>query len=379
MRDTEPDEPVYCLRPAVMQSQARRFLNDFPGRVLFAVKSNPHPDVLDWLYAAGIRHFDTASPGEIRLVAGRLKDVACYYMHPVKSRQAISMALDEFGVRHFVVDHPDELKKMREIAGGRDIIIVVRMATRSKSAQFNLSEKFGASPEAAAELLDTARGHGFSTGLCFHVGSQCMSTSAFADAFADVRRVLSSTRATLTCLDVGGGFPAYYECLQPPRFEEFADTIRREAAGLNAPDMQLMCEPGRALVAEGMSVVVRIRLRKGDRIYLNDGIYGSLNGMTIGIRYPMRLLRGSGDTGPHDTEYLAYGPTCDGLDELPQRFKLPADAREGDWIEIGCMGAYTVSLRTGFNGFYPDTFVTVAKPFREPDHTTPAPGVGVAS
>ena len=155
--------------------------------------------------------------------------------------------------------------------------------------------------------------------------------------------------------------------------------IRREVAGLGISDLELMCEPGRALVAEGMSVVVRVQLRKGNRIYLNDGIYGSLLGMTIGIRYPMRLLRGSGDTGPHDTEFLAYGPTCDGLDELPQRFRLPADVREGDWIEIGCMGAYTVSLRTGFNGFYPDTFVTVGKPFRKLDESAPASGIGAAS
>jgi len=363
-REIEPDEPVYCLRPAVIQAQAQRFSENFSGRVLYAVKSNPHPAVLDLLYAAGIRHFDTASLGEMRLISERFADARCYFMHAVKSRRAIARALDQYKIRHFVVDHPDELKKLREVAGKTDIVIMVRLATRGDDAQFNLSTKFGATPTAAVALLDTARGYSFETGLCFHVGSQCISTSAFDDAFADVKHVLSSTQAPISCLDVGGGFPVHYENIDPPPFEEFAETIRLGVRSLGISGCELMCEPGRALVAEGMSVLTRVHLRKGNRIYLNDGIYGSLHGMTIGVRFPMRLVRAYADVGAHDTEFLAYGPTCDGLDELPQRFRLPADVCEGDWIEIGCMGAYTISLRTTFNGFYPDTFATLETPFR---------------
>ncbi|HEY5701812.1 MAG TPA: type III PLP-dependent enzyme, partial [Gammaproteobacteria bacterium] len=115
VREQEPDEPVYCLRPTVIQDQARRYIENFPGRVLYAVKSNPHPAVLDLLYSAGIRHFDTASAGEIQLIGERFADASCYFMHAVKSRQAIALALEHFRVRHFAVDHPDELEKLKQV------------------------------------------------------------------------------------------------------------------------------------------------------------------------------------------------------------------------------------------------------------------------
>ena len=328
------------------------------------MKSNPHPTVLDLLYSSGIRNFDTASPGEIQLIGERFPDASCYFMHAVKSRQAIALALETFRVRHFVVDHPGELDKLKQVAGKADIVVMVRVATRGGDAKFDLSAKFGATPEVAAELLDSAHDYGFETGLCFHVGSQCSSTSAFDHAFSEIRKVLSQTRAPISLMDVGGGFPARYEGAVAPPFEAFLDAIRRGAGSFGGNGVELMCEPGRALVAEGMSLLTRVRLRKENHIYINDGVYGSLLLMTIGLRLPLRLVRPDGAVGPHDTEYVVYGPTCDGLDELPQRFRLPPDVREGDWIEIGCMGAYTVSLRTTFNGFYTDKLVTVDKPFR---------------
>ena len=379
VRDLAPDEPVYCLRPQVIRDQARLFLDSFPGRVLYAVKSNPHEAVLAWLHEAGIRDYDTASPAEMALVSNNLSGAACYFMHPVKSRTGIARAYREFGIRHFVVDHPDELVKIQDVLGKVDIVIVVRLSTKNEDATFDLSSKFGTTPEMAARLLDAAASFGYAAGLCFHVGSQCTSPQAFSDAFREVAKALEASAARIVCLDVGGGFPAYYEDTSPPPLESYMAAIREGAGLLQLDDCELMCEPGRALVAEGMSVLTRVQLRKDRKIYLNDGIYGSFYTMVIGLRFPARLVRAGADPGPHDTQFVAYGPTCDGLDELPQRLLLPRDVREGDWIEIGCMGAYTVSLRTDFNGFYPDTIVTVDKPFREPGWQPAAPAVRGAS
>ncbi len=332
---------------------------------MFAVKSNPHPAVLQWLHEAGIRDFDTASPGEMELVRGRFPEAKCYYMHAVKGRSAIARARHEFGIRHFVVDHPAELKKVRDVLGRADIVVMVRLATRSEQVQFDLSDKFGAPARDAAALLDAATAEGYATGLCFHVGSQCLSPHAFREAFDQVRKTLSASSTKIHCLDVGGGFPVCYEDADPPALQDFIDVIKSESAALSLEQCELMCEPGRALVAEGMSVLSRVELRKDRRIYLNDGIYGSLHGMVIGVRFPLKLVRPGVSAAAHDTEFFAYGPTCDGLDELPQRLLLPHDVREGDWIEFGCMGAYTLSLRTTFNGFYPDDFATIDAPFRD--------------
>lgn len=332
---------------------------------MFAVKSNPHPAVIQWLHDAGILDFDTASPGEIELVRGRFPGARCYYMHAVKGRSAIARARHEFGIRHFVVDHPAELEKLADVLGGTDIVVMVRLATPGERVKFDLSAKFGASAESAAMLLDAAATQRYATGVCFHVGSQCIAPQAFKHAFNEVRKTLKACSAKIECLDVGGGFPVHYADTDPPPLEKFIDTIESEFASLRLERCELMCEPGRALVAEGMSVLTRVELRKEQRIYLNDGIYGSLYGMVIGVRFPLRLVRPGTGPLPHDTEFLAYGPTCDGLDELPQRLLLPGDVREGDWIEFGCMGAYTLSLRTTFNGFYPDDFATIDAPFRD--------------
>ena len=82
----KPGYPVYCLRPAELERQAKYFLGNFPGRVLYAVKCNPHVAVLQALFDAGIRHFDTASLAEIALVREHFPQADCYFMHPVKPR-----------------------------------------------------------------------------------------------------------------------------------------------------------------------------------------------------------------------------------------------------------------------------------------------------
>jgi ornithine decarboxylase len=59
------------------------------------------------------------------------------------------------------------------------------------------------------------------------------------------------------------------------------------------------------------------------------------------------------------------GATCDSVDILSRPFWLPETVDTGDWVEIGHIGAYSLGLRTRFNGFYPDTFVEVETPFED--------------
>src|SRR3546814_19240677 len=80
---------------------------------------------------------------------------------------------------------------------------------------------------------------------------------------------------------------------------------------------------------------------------------------TVAIRLPARLIRLSGPVSATMGEFALNGPTCDSLDVLPGTFTLPVDVREGDWIEIDQVGAYSNALATRFNGFHPETFVQV--------------------
>jgi ornithine decarboxylase len=156
---------------------------------------------------------------------------------------------------------------------------------------------------------------------------------------------------------VGGGFPSVYPGMIPPDLADYVDSIDRGFAEMMVHETtELWCEPGRALVAEGSSILTKVELRKGDAIYLNDGSYGSLfDAAHTKWPFPVKLLRKDGDEaveveGPLKP-FRFYGPTCDSIDHMPGPFWLPEDIGEGDYVEIGMLGAYGVAMNTRFNGF----------------------------
>ena len=363
IRALTPSYPVYCIHPEVLRATAKRFVDSFPGRVLYAIKCNPHPKILQILYDSGVRHFDTASLPEIAQVREQFRDAGAYFMHPVKARAAIKTAYEVYGIRHFVVDHSTELTKVLDETGGEGVTVIVRVATPAAGAAYDLSKKFGVRPNDAADILKEAKSWGCQTGLAFHVGSQCLVPRAYKTALDIVGDILEAAKVDLHMLDVGGGFPAAYQGVQMPPLESYMDEIN---GGLKQLDLRhdcvVMCEPGRAIVADGMSLVTQVLLRKEDQVYINDGIYGSLSEMvTARVQMPVRAIRLKGGMSTTNMDFTIAGPTCDSLDILPFTFHLPDDLDEGDWIEIGMVGAYGNALRTNFNGFYPDTFVEVEK------------------
>ena len=360
----QPSYPVYCVRPVQIRKIAKRFLASFSGDVLYAVKCNPEPHMLQELYKAGIRHFDTASLPEIALVSENFRDGHAYFMHPVKSREAISTAHQIYGVRHYVVDHLSELEKIQQqIPVGPDTVIVVRIAVDHPGATYELSSKFGAPMDLSVDLVRDAIRRGFRYGISFHVGSQCIDPDGYRLGFDLVRQVLSGFDETPECVDIGGGFPADYVNSSGPDLSIYLTAITAEVASMNLPEScRLLCEPGRAIAADGESLVVQIQLRKGNCLYLNDGMYGSMIEEKYGLRLPLRMVANR-NFSDDLVSYTAYGPTCDALDVYPAPLKLPSDVREGDWIEFGRIGAYGAACRTQFNGFYPDTFVVVENEF----------------
>lgn len=346
-----PEEPVHCLRPAVIAETAAGFVAGFPGETLYAVKCNPDPAVLRAVWNGGVRHFDCASAAEVTLVRQMFPEAEIHFMHPVKARSAIRAAYATHGVRDFVLDSADELAKiLAETGNAADLGLFVRLALPPGGAVLDLSGKFGAEPEEAAALLRAVRPHAARVGLCFHVGSQCMDPLAWRRALALAGIVIAEAGVAVDVVDVGGGFPVAYPDLDPPPLGAFFAEIEAGFEALGLPEgTQLWAEPGRALVAAGGSVVVQVQLRRGDALYLNDGVYGSLSDAGApGFRFPFRPLR---DAGGAVAEFTLFGPTCDSVDRLRHAVSLPADIAEGDWIEIGQLGAYGGCLRTAFNGF----------------------------
>ena len=354
VRERSPERPVAMVRPGAVAVAARWFQDNLKADVLYAVKANPSPWVIEALHAAGVTGFDVASIPEIELVAAHAPGARMAFMHPVKSRAAITRAFREFGVRTFALDSHEELQKILDATGGADDLnLIVRMAVSAEGAQYTLSGKFGVPADQAPSLLLAARAA--TTGLMgvsFHVGSQCMRPTAYQAAMAQCSRAIARAGVFVDVVDVGGGFPSVYPGMTPPDMSEYAAAIARGFDDMMVHETtELWCEPGRALVAESASLLVKVELKKGDALYLNDGSYGSLFDAThFKWPFPVKLVR-DGEASGEVKPFRFYGPTCDSIDHMPGPYFLPADVDEGDYIEIGMTGAYGVAMATRFNGY----------------------------
>ena len=362
---TDPQMPVYCIYPHVYQKSTRHFLDGFPGRVLFAVKANNHPKVLAQLFAAGVRHFDCASLEEIKLVNEVCPGSTMYFMNPVRLPGHARAAQMECGVRHFVIDHHSGLAPLLDEIKVSQSVIFARMAVSHESALEDLSAKFGAKPENIPTLLTEISDAGAEPALAFNVGTGVTDPEAYAFAIGVARDALAKLPFKVRLLDIGGGFPRLYPGYHVPPLDDFFSRTRDAAETLSLADNgELMSEPGRALSAPGMSAVTRVLLRKTDRVYLNDGMYGAFWELRFRghLAYPCRVFRNGlplGGDGGEMRSFRMFGPTCDSTDELPARVDLPADIDVGDHIEFGSIGAYSLSGRTNFNGFYSDNVVSI--------------------
>jgi len=358
----KPIDPVYCIRPNSIKSACSWFKDKFPGKILYAVKTNPNEKVIRYIGEAGISRFDVASINEIKLIKKIFPKAHTYYMNTIKNREHIREAYFNYNIRDFALDTKDELQKIIEATdNAKDLTLHIRISISNEHAEIDLSQKFGALPSEGLGLLRLAKAHAKKVGLSFHVGSQCMHPISYAKGIREMGNIIKKTKIIPNSINVGGGFPSVYSDLRPQPLENYINEIKKAFDHLKLekkPD--LLCEPGRALVAESGSTIVKVVLRKKQKIYINDGTYGSLfDGGVLNFIFPTRMIPNGRITSKKLTSFSLYGPTCDSSDYMKGPFILPNNLKEGDYIEIGQLGAYSLSFRTKFNGFYSDQIFEV--------------------
>jgi len=351
----KPEKPIYCIRKKSIQLASTYFRNKFPGKVLYAVKTNPHPEILKTIVESGIENFDIASIQEIKDIRAINPNAKCSYMHTVKSRESIKEAYFNYNVKAFSLDTKDELIKIIETTNeAKDLELFVRVAVSNEHAEIDLSTKFGASISEATALLRLTKQYAKKIGLSFHVGSQCMHPISYTKGIADIGNIIRKTKIIPDYINIGGGFPAIYPDLVPQSLDNYFEEIKKGLSNLKLEKLpEILCEPGRALVAESGSTIVRVNLRKKQKLYINDGTYGTLfDAGTPNIVYPSRLIKSGKAISKKLTAFDFYGPTCDSMDYMKGPFLLPNNIKENDYIELGQLGAYGLTFRTQFNGFY---------------------------
>ena len=362
IKQLKPTEPVYCIRRNSVKISSKYFKDKFPGKILYAVKTNPNPIVLKTIIESGIKNFDIASIKEIEAIKKIDPKANCSYMHTVKSRENISEAYFKHGIRAFSLDTKDELIKIIESTNhAKDLNLFVRVAVSNEHAEIDLSKKFGAISTEASGLLRLTKQYARKIGLSFHVGSQCMHPISYAKGIAEIGNIIKRTKIIPDIINIGGGFPTIYPDLIPQSLDCYFKEIKNALANLKLKKVpEIICDPGRAIVAESGSTIVRVNLRKKQKLYINDGTYGTLFDAGVpNIVYPSRLIKNGKVISKKLTSFDFYGPTCDSMDYMKGPFILPNNIKENDYIELGQLGAYGLTFRTDFNGLFSNNIFEV--------------------
>lgn len=350
--------PFLLLDIDIVRAKARRFRSAMPRvQPHYAVKANPHPRVLEVLDDEGVA-FEIASVGELALLA----DLAVparnvLYSNPVKCREHVARAVER-GVEWFVVDSVEEVRKVIAIASGAKLCL--RIEVTNAGSDWPLAGKFGASREAAREVVAVAADLGADlAGVSFHVGSQCTNPENWRLGIEGAKQTMAELRAAAMhprLLDIGGGFPVQHA--RPiPDIEAIGAIVNRALAEI-PPEVTVIAEPGRFLVSDAACFVCRVigtSTRNGRRwMYWDAGVFGGIIESARGVIYEIRTER-TGALVP----WTVAGPTCDAADVLAGEHLLPEDLREGDFIYLPNTGAYTSSRACTFNGFpLPEVRVT---------------------
>ncbi len=328
-------------------------------KLYYAIKSLPHPAVLQTLQSLGAG-FDIASSGEIDLLRRQgAHGRNTIHTHPIKRDKDIRDAL-RFGCTTFVVDNIWELEKF--IPYRHRVGLLARVSFPNPNTAIDLSRKFGCRADEAALLIQKAQSLGIHVkGLSFHAGSQCPDSANHVFAIEQCAKIIDevyqNSGKLLSILDIGGGFPVEY-IGQAVEINDFCNPIR--AALKQLPEhVQIIAEPGRYLSAPAMTAVSCImgKARRSDTswYYLDDGVYGSYSGQLFDHAiYPISIFSDITET----EEAVLAGPTCDSIDVIAEQVQIPPLAI-GDIVVGHQMGAYTSASSTDFNLFDKATIVVI--------------------
>jgi ornithine decarboxylase len=360
--------PVVVIDHETIRRNYASFKRHLPKvQAYYAVKANPAPEIVRTLYRAG-GSFDVASLPEFMLVYANVRRLAAgarqdfvwdkiVYANPIKPQETLAV-LDRY--RPLVTyDNPAELTKLRKHAPHAGLLL--RLRVPNTGSMVELSSKFGCDPGDAVDLVDEAFRIGLVVeGLSFHVGSQCTNFENFVQAInmaAAVRNEAKSRGHDLKILDIGGGFPVPYDRHVKP-ISTLARKINAEIARLFPPDIEILAEPGRYLVATAATSVARVigkAVRDGKpSYYIDDSVYHTYSGIIFDhCQYSVKAFK----RGPTEISAV-FGQTCDGLDTISRSENLPA-LEIGDLVYSENIGAYSNASATWFNGFPPAKVVHV--------------------
>ncbi len=356
--------PLFIMDHDELRHNYATFKHYLPRvQAYYAVKANPDPAIVKTLFDAGAS-FDVASLPEFMVVHDMIKDFPeqkrqqwiwdkIIYANPIKAEETLQ-ELDRYKPL-VTFDNREEIIKIRQFAPHSGLAL--RLRVPNTGAMVELSSKFGAGPGEAVDLILEAEKEGLTVeGLSFHVGSQTTNFENFVQAINLASMIFREARDRgydkMFLLDIGGGFPAPYDASVRP-FSELAKRINAELDRLFPPEIEILAEPGRFMVATAGTSVSKIigkAVRDGKLCYyIDDGVYHTFSGIIFDhCQYHLESFK----EGPTQI-CTVFGPTCDALDVISMSEELPYNLERGDLLYSRNIGAYSGASATWFNGFPP--------------------------
>ena len=231
--ELRPVDPIYCIRLHSIRTACNWFSKNFPGKILYAVKTNPHEKVIKEIKDSGINKFDIASIEEIKIIKKIAPDAECFYMNTAKSKEHIREAYFKYKIKSFALDTKDELLKIIEATdNAQDLNLFVRISISNEHAEIDLSKKFGALSSEALGLFRLTKAHSAKVGLSFHVGSQCMHPISYTKGIGEIGNIIKKTNIIPDFINIGGGFPTIYPDLRPQSLDNYIFEIKKALVNL---------------------------------------------------------------------------------------------------------------------------------------------------
>ena len=367
----EHGTPIFVIDHEKIRQNYREFKEHLPRvQAYYAVKANSNPEIVKTLYDMGAS-FDVASMPEFMLVHENIKGLPdkerqdfiwdkIIYANTIKPVETLE-ALDKYKPLA-TYDNSEELKKIKKHAPQTGLVLRIRVPNTGSMVE--LSSKFGALPGEAVDLIEEAFNMDLIVeGLSFHVGSQCTNFNNYIQALQlssnIIKEVALRLNKQLIILDIGGGFPVQYDG-KVKAFKSLAKKLNSEIARLFPPDMHILSEPGRFMVADACTVVAKVvgkTVRDGKPCYyINDGVYHSFSGQIFDhCNYSVKAFK----EGEKQISAV-FGPTCDALDTITLSAELP-ELEIHDLVYAENIGAYSHASSTFFNGFPPAKIIHINK------------------
>jgi len=353
--------PLFIVDHKKLRDNYRTFTNNLPRvQCYYAVKANPHPEIIKTLFLEG-SSFDVASYNEFIQVYKFIKHFEekdqdffiwdkIIFSNTIKDKETLSKIKKYRPLVTF--DNSEELQKIKNHCDTAGLIL--RLKVPDLGSQVEMGSKFGAEPGDADHLIRQASNAGLMVeGLSFHVGSQCTNFDNYTEALAIASEILKDARKKgypLKIIDIGGGFPVPYDS-RVPEFSKLANLINAECERLFPEDVEIIAEPGRFIVATAAILITEIigKSRRDGKIfyYINDGVYHTFSGVIYDHWFPnfRSFRRGKNEL------CAVVGPTCDSFDKISLSVQLPRNLAIGDCLLTENIGAYSIASSTNFNGF----------------------------